>query len=321
MKLKTASLLLAVLLAAVLPFSSVAMGEASVAAPATQPVGSLAANPATGPITRGQQVFSTGHSFHFGFPTILTEIAQSGGYSDALIVGVSSIGGSTVSRHWSDTKDTPAMAALKSSTVDVLTATPIYIKPPDTGVENFARLGLEHNPHFRLAMMEFWLPYDNYEPRNYWKGPKGSPTERVNPPTVNHNAVTVEALRAMHEAYFKEMDDMVVDINKKLGKQVVYVVPVGQAVLALREKVIAGQVPGVAAQTDLFADQLGHPKMPMKILIGYCHYAVIYRKSPIGLPVPKELGQGKDAEAMNALLQQLAWDAVTRHPLSGVAAK
>jgi hypothetical protein len=33
----------------------------------------------------------------------------------------------------------------------------------------------------------------------------------------------------------------VAEINHKLGKQVLFVVPMGQAVIALREKIIAGQ--------------------------------------------------------------------------------
>jgi hypothetical protein len=56
-------------------------------------------------------------------------------------------------------------------------------------------------------------------------------------------------------------------------------------------------------------------------MMGYCHYAVIYRKSPVGLPVPKALKVPGDADALNRLLQELAWDAVTHHPLSGVKAE
>ena len=56
-------------------------------------------------------------------------------------------------------------------------------------------------------------------------------------------------------------------------------------------------------------------------LVAYCQYAVIYRKSPVGLPLPDVLAKGKNPnwdEKLNRLLQELAWDAVTQHPLSGV---
>lgn len=272
---------------------------------------------ATGPVAKGQRVFSTGHSFHSGFAPILDKMAKSGDFKDSTIVGVSNIGGSRVIQHW-DGKG--VQEALKAGGVDVLMTTPIYL--PDPGVEKLAQLGFAHNPDFRLTMMEFWLPFDQYEPRNYTHGPPGSPTERLPPPNkVDHHAATGDGLRKIHERYFREMDDLVLAINKQLGKQVVFVVPVGQAVIALREKIIAGQAPGLKSQEDLFSDGLGHPKPPLTIMMGYCHYAVIYRKSPVGLPVPPALnipGNAEDADALNRLLQKLAWEAVTRHPLSGV---
>lgn len=274
------------------------------------------ANPSSGPITRGQRLFSTGHSFHFGFAPILDEMAKSGGFADNTIVGISSIGGSRVVQHWAGKA---VQAALTAGTVDVLMTTPIYL--PDPGIEQFAQLGFDHNPNFRLTLMEFWLPYDQYEPRNYSHGPAGSPTEHLSAPAkVDHNAATGDALRKAHGRYFKEMDELVEVVNKKLGKPAVLVVPVGQAVIALREKIMAGKAPALTSQEELFTDVLGHPKSPLTILMGYCHYAVIFRKSPVGLPVPKALKAQGDVEGLSRLLQELAWDAVTHHPLSGVKA-
>ena len=110
-------------------------------------------------------------------------------------------------------------------------------------------------------------------------------------------------------------------LNKKLGKQVVFVVPSGQAVLALREKIAAGEAPGLVKQSDLFSDKLGHPRPPLQALAAYCQFAVIYRTNPVGLPLPNVLSEAKKPEwdsKLNRLLQELAWDAVTHHPLSGV---
>ena len=98
-------------------------------------------------------------------------------------------------------------------------------------------------------------------------------------------------------------------------------VPVGQAVLALREKIIAGAAPGLKTQEDLFTDAIGHARPPLAALAAYCHFAVIYRRSPVGLPVPAVLAKWPEAEKLNRLLQELAWDAVRRHPLSGVKAE
>jgi hypothetical protein len=86
-------------------------------------------------------------------------------------------------------------------------------------------------------------------------------------------------------------------------------------------QIIVGQAPGLKVQEDLFTDELGHGKPPLMALVAYCDYAVIYRRSPVGLPVPAILKQAKlgdQEENLNRLLQELAWDAVLQHPLSGI---
>lgn len=277
-----------------------------------------AGNSTAGPIAKGQRIFFCGHSFHFQVPTMLDEMAKTAGVADQVTAGKSMIGGSKVIRHW-EVKDesNEAKKALQAGAVDVLTMTPIYL--PDDGIEKFAQLGLEHNPNFRAIVQEFWLPFDQYEPRFY------DPPRIPQPKQVDHNAATAEGLRKMHQRYFREMDEHISALNRKLGKQTLFVAPVGQAVIALREKIIAGEAPGLKEQEDLFTDPLGHAKGPLWALVTYCHYAVIYRKSPVGLPIPQALAQqthipAGDREKLNRLLQELAWNAVTHHPLSGVAA-
>lgn len=264
----------------------------------------------TKPIDKGQRVFTTGHSFHVFVPGILNSLARSAEIKDHVQVGTSSIGGSRVIQHWdvADEKNT-SKKALIDGKVDVLTMSPIYL--PDDGIERFVELGLKHNPDVRVTIQEFWLPYDVYEPGYQKKRPE----------KVDRNSRTGEQMRKEHEPYFKSMDDHVAAINKKYGKTVAFVVPVGQAVILLREKIIAGQAPGLKNQEDLFTDPIGHVKAPVQALAAYCHFAVIYRKSPVGLPQPAVLTKGKEPfpdEKLNRLLQELAWEAVTAHPLSGV---
>jgi len=117
------------------------------------------------------------------------------------------------------------------------------------------------------------------------------------------------------------MDAHIRELNKKYGKTIMYVAPAPQALIALREKIIAGEAPGLKVQEDLFTDALGHGKPPLMALVAYVNYSTIYRRSPVGLPVPTILKQAKlgdQEEALNRLLQELAWDAVVQHPLSGV---
>ena len=52
------------------------------------------------------------------------------------------------------------------------------------------------------------------------------------------------------------------------------------------------------------------------------HFAQIYGRSPVGLPAPSGFKKySKYSDELNTLLQQLAWDAVSQHPLSGVKAE
>jgi hypothetical protein len=285
---------------------------------------SAASTAPTEPITKGQSIYASHHSYFLPIPPILTEVAKAGGFPDQTFVGSDYIGGSKTIQHWNVPDATnKAKAALIDGKTDVLILTPVYL--PDDGIEKFAQLSFEHNPNIRVTVMEYWLPFDVYNPVLYDKNYQpqgGEPPLMPKPEKVDHNAATGDELRKDHEYYFRTMDKLITHINEKLGKQVVFVVPMGQAVIALREKIIAGQAPGIKVQEDLFKDQLGHPQPPMQVLEAYCHYAVIYRKSPIGLPVPSVLTKAgipaDDVEPLNRLLQKLAWDAVIHHPLSGV---
>ncbi len=190
----------------------------------------------------------------------------------------------------------------------MLTLSPIFL--PDDGIENFTKLAVEHNPNIRIIVQPIWLRWDIYEP-----------AVKERPKTVDHNAITGEELRKRHEVHFKAIDEYVREANKKLGKTVLYIAPAPQAIIALREKIIAGQAPGLTSQEDLFSDALGHGKAPLQALVGYVDFATLYRRNPIGLPAPNVLKQAKlgdNEDKLNRLLQELAWEAVTQHPLSGV---
>lgn len=268
----------------------------------------------SGPITKGLRVFTCGNSFHAWFvPQILKDMAEKAGITGHEIVGISKIGGSRAIQHWDIPDDqNQAKAALRGATADVLTLA--CMLDPDDGIEKFASLAADHNPAARVLLQEFWVPWDKLE----WPF-------RGNENDVNFDTATAASLRALHAPYFKQMDDYIVALNQKLGRQVVFVVPVGQAVVALREKVIAGEVPGIQKQSELFTDKLGHPQAPVEALASYCNFAVLYRRTPVGLPIPNVLEKSANPlwrdEKLNLILQQIAWDAVTSHPLAGVTAQ
>lgn len=274
---------------------------------AAQEAKSLAA-----PIDRGQRIFTCGHSFHVFVYKLLEELGKSAGIADQQMVGLSSIGGSQVVRHWNVADDkNEAKQALKASKVDVLTLSPIWL--PDQGIDDFAKLAVECNPKVRVLVQEYWLPNDAYEPVYPLQVRKG----------CDHDATDLKALRKSNDAYCRDVEAYVERLNKQLNTSALHVVPVGEASVTLRERLVAGEAPGLKKQWDLFRDDWGHAKAPLMVLSGYCHFAVIYRRSPEGLAVPLLLQNDKtlsddDKPKLNRLLQQIAWQTVSRHRLTGL---
>lgn len=263
------------------------------------------------PVEKGLRVFTCGHSFHVWSAGIIADIAALGGIKDHQVAGVSSIGGSRVIQHWDVAEDKFGLKkALSAGNVDVLTLAPIWL--PDEGIENFAKLAFEQNPNIRITVQEYWLPNDEYNPVYPLDTRK----------KVDHNATDLAALREANTRYEHDIEAHVRGINTKLGKQVLFVVPVGAASVLLREQIAAGKIRSLKVQWRLFTDSWGHPTPPLKTLAAYCHYAVVYRRSPVGLPLPIELRDNKEFAntVLNKILQEIAWQAVLANPMSGVSA-
>lgn len=263
------------------------------------------------PITNGLRIATCGHSFHVFTYRQVEEMALAAGLKHEL-AGLSSIGGSTVLKHWAVPEEKSAVKqVLKAGKADVLTLSPIWL--PDEAIEQFVKLGIEHNPALRITVQEYWMPNDEYEPVYPLQTRK----------KVDHNATDIVKLRDATLRYAKDIEDLVRGINQRLGNDAVLIVPVGMAAVTLREKILKGEAPGLKQQGDLFRDTWGHAQPPLQILSSYCHYAVIYRKSPVGLPIPSTFKPLKDMSdddkaKLNTLLQQIAWDTVSTHPMSGV---
>ena len=262
------------------------------------------------PPTDGLRVFTCGHSFHWFVADMLGAMAAAAGIAQHRKMGVSAIGGSRAIQHW----DVPyqrnhAQAALRRGEVDVLTLS--CMTYPDDGIAKFAALAAACNPKVRVTLQALWLPEDRFP---------FDPTNRTRSHVAQFNRTTGAQLHAQHDAYYRVMEDHVAQLNARLGGPVVHLVPDGRATVALRERIIVGLAPGLSQQSDLFTDAWGHAAVPLRWLTAYCHFAVVYRRSPVGLATPPELADAvPHADALNAMLQRLAWDAATSHPQSGVS--
>jgi hypothetical protein len=259
------------------------------------------------PAADSPRVFVCGHSFHIFTAKIMPELAQSAGIK-YVAAGQQMIGGSRVIQHWDLPGDqNKAKAALRAGEVDVLTLSP-NAQLPDEGIDNFTKLGLEKNPKLRVLLQASWPTRDGSTDA------KGFKNEQRDTLTV----AGLRELRAKHSAWLKNLETQARALNQSTGRETVFIVPVSDAVFALRERVAEGKAPGVQRQSDLFRDPLGHPNPPLALLVTYCQFAAIHQRSPVGLPVPALLKQAPQAAELNRLLQELAWEAVSKYPMSGV---
>ncbi|CAN5608395.1 hypothetical protein BH11PLA2_BH11PLA2_06670 [soil metagenome] len=264
--------------------------------------------PAAATIPEGQRVFVCAHSFMIFTAKTLPPIAESAKIKH-IAAGQQMIGGSQTIQHWNlpDEKNM-AKKALREGTVDVFVCSPL-VQIPDRGIDNFTKLGLEKNPKLRVLVQASWVPRDGTLLGGFKNAQRDDATLEK-----------LKSLREVQAGYTEALLKQVTELNKASGKDVAHIIPVGDAVITLREKILAGQVPGLAKQTDLFSDDLGHAKSPLVILVTYCHYAAIYKQSPEGLPVPKEIKAMPKSEEMNKVLQEIAWKTVSEYEASGVKA-
>ncbi|MBD3662398.1 hypothetical protein [Sulfitobacter aestuariivivens] len=104
----------------------------------------------------------------------------------------------------------------------------------------------------------------------------------------------------------------------------VYLIPAGQAMAAVVRTVSDGKDPDMlfSRHADGSSDTIHFNDLGAYV-VALTHYAVLYHRSPLGVPHDLERADGTRAEGLDAALarqmQQVVWDVVTRHPETGVA--
>ncbi|MCL4068722.1 hypothetical protein M3484_19325 [Pseudomonas sp. GX19020] len=104
------------------------------------------------------------------------------------------------------------------------------------------------------------------------------------------------------------------------GTGTIHVIPGGQVMAAAVRAAEAGELPGLRGVEDFLSDDI-HFNDTGAWLMAVAHYAVIYGRSPVGLPVAVSRADGSriniDPVAARRM-QEIAWDVVTAYPPSGV---
>ncbi len=111
--------------------------------------------------------------------------------------------------------------------------------------------------------------------------------------------------------------------------QRIFLIPAGQVLAAFTRTVEAqGGVGNIRDRTDLFArGQNGEPDYIHlndlgNYLVALTHYAVLYQKSPVGLPLALNRADGSPADTpapdTALIMQQIAWNVAQSTPLTGL---
>jgi hypothetical protein len=268
-------------------------------------------NPATvapGP----QRVFHIGHSLvGRDMPAMLAQLAGQGHHYDSQLGW-----GTTLKAHWDP--DEPingfeaenahpryrdAHQAVDSGDYDALILTEMveirdaikYFDSP-TYLRHWLEAGWAANPDLRIFLYETWHQIDD---------PEGWLTRLDRDLTLYwEDGVLRPALGGLDTP------------------RPVYIIPAGQVMARFARALDdSSGVDGIATYGDLFTDQI-HLNDLGSYLVALTHYAVLYQRSPVGLPHDLSRADGTPADAPGPqtarLMQEIVWDVVTAEPNTGV---
>lgn len=117
--------------------------------------------------------------------------------------------------------------------------------------------------------------------------------------------------------------DQIIDgVNARFEGRDLFIIPGGQGMRALTDRVREGGVPGISNVEQLFADDI-HLSDLGWYFIACVHYATLFQRSPVGVPVATTDRAGfpflsaPSPEAAR-VMQEIAWEVVSNDPRSGV---
>jgi hypothetical protein len=270
--------------------------------------------PPSGPM----RVYHLGHSLvGRDMPAMLQQLAGAGhGYESQLGWGA------TLEGHWGDApiegfaventhpRFRPAAESFDSGDYDALVVTEMVeirdaIRYHDSGdyLHRWARRAWDARPDARVYLYETWHALDDAEGwlarldrdrARYWE----------------------REILARAQA-FDGMDGAI------------RMIPAGQVLARFVRALDArGAVDGLTRREDLFArtDRGGQDMIHVNdlgaYLVALTHYAVLYQRSPVGLPYRLRRADGSAADAPGPgaarLMQEVVWDVVTHDPKTGV---
>jgi len=114
--------------------------------------------------------------------------------------------------------------------------------------------------------------------------------------------------------YFEQLTAAATAANPSLTKPF-RMIPLGEVMYSLNNKMIAGQVPGYSKIWQFYADGI-HLNSIGSYVNACTFYATIYKESPVGRIIPSEYGSINPALAL--IIQQTVWEVVSTYPPAGI---
>lgn len=272
------------------------------------------------PPGQAMQVFHLGHSLvGRDMPAMLTQLAAAAGFAGHQ--SHSQLGwGASLDQHWrgevpgfevenAHPAHRPARAALAKGSYDAVVLTEMVelrdaIRWHDSprALADWASAAAAGRPDVRVFLYETWHRLD--DPNGWLARVDGD-------------------LPALWEGVLLRRA-MAQD-----GVPTIRLIPAGQGLAAIVRAAEAGDLPGLSRREDLFAVTPEGAPDPIHLndigayAVSLVHFAVIYGRSPEGLPHALTRADGTPATApmpeTAVAMQRLVWDVVRRYPATGVA--
>lgn len=269
-------------------------------------------NPAPAP-TGPMKILHLGHSLvGHDMPAMLTQLAEDGHKYNSQLGW-----GTFLLAHWDpdgprngfDTSNThpefrDGHEAIESGGYDALIVTEAveirdsikYMESPKM-LYNWASKARKYNPDIKVYFYETWHNLDD---------PEGWLTR------LDRDLETYWEGEILHRA-----------LNYDSDPKPIYMIPGGQVMAAfVRAVEAAGGVGPITSRKDLFSDTI-HFNDYGAYLMALTHYAVLYQRSPLGLPHVLKKADGGLIEDLGTeaaqLMQKIVWEVITGYQKTGVA--
>ena len=264
------------------------------------------------------RIVGTGHSFMAPGYRTLPRICEADGFSQPLYTHVS--GGITGSARYKWEQENgifefhgkplpKLLSSISNAEWDVMMWGPYFNDRPQY-YACWIEFCLKYNPQMKFYLSDAWLQL-------YQLG--------ENPASEsNFTEEVIDRLGEERQAgYAKLVETLRGEFPEK-----VFILPTADAMTLAAKLQMRGELPGIEGlhraiggkERSLWRDQLGHLGPGFERLEGYVFYATLYGKSPALIEGAIDFGGKADfpSPELDSIFREIAWQAVTGHPLSGV---